>query len=166
MSMTPTRLLRALALILVPSLALAAPLTSTVTRLPVEPTVALAAASSGKTPLERYHAATTGPYTTGTPLILIIRIPVVNSPDVVAVTDAHRDGSKISVAIETRRFDGPLAANEVTTPLVEVVLGTMPKGTYTIDVAERVLHFTKYDAPQTATSPKPGLGASMTFTVQ
>jgi hypothetical protein len=158
--------LRALALILVPSLALAAPLTSTVTRLPVEPTVALAAASSGKTPLERYHAATTGPYAAGTPLILIIRIPVVNSPDVVTVTDAHRDGGRISVAIETRRFDGMIYRNAITMPLVEVALGALPKGTYTIDVAERVLHYTNASEPEITTNPQPGLASSLTFTMQ
>jgi hypothetical protein len=152
--------------VLLPTVTLAQPLTSKVTRVDVEQEVVIAAAAAGKTPLERYRAAAPGPYASGTPLVVIIRLPVTNSPDVVTVTDAHRDGNKVSIAIETRRFDGPLSANEVMTPLVEVALGALPKGTYTINIAERVLRFTKYSAPQTATDPRPGLGSSITLDVQ
>jgi hypothetical protein len=165
--MTLATMLRTLALALaglVPSGALAEPLSSSVTRVSMEPNVVVAPANAGKTPLERYRAAAARPYAAGTPLVVIARLPFANSPDVVTVTDAHRDGGKISVAIETRRFDGDLSANVVTTPLVEVALGALPNGTYTIDVVERVLHFSKYGEPQTATNPKPGLHASITFT--
>jgi hypothetical protein len=153
------------ATMLAPSLTIAQPLSSSVTRLDAEAPVVIAAATAGKTPLERYRAASPRPYARGVPLVVIIRLPDANSPDVVTVTDAHRDGSKVSIAIETRRFDGPLSANEVTTPLVEVVLGALPKGTYTIDIDERVLRFTKYGAPQTATDPQPGLVSSVALTI-
>lgn len=147
--------------------ALAAPtaLTSSVTRASLEPAVVVVPASAGKTTLERYRNRTAKPVS-GTPLVVIVRLPDANSPDVVAVKDAQRDGTKIKVAIETRKFDGPLAGNVVTTPLVEIALGDLPPSTYTIEIGEQILHFTKYDAPQTASNPHRGLESSITLTVQ
>jgi hypothetical protein len=152
--------------VLMPSIALGSPLTSTITRVDVEQNVVIAAVTAGKTPLARYHAAAPGPYAPGTPLVLIIRVPLAGSADVVTVTDAHRNGANVPVAIETRRYEGPLHANPATMTLVEVALGALPKGTYTIDVAERVLHFERYGAPQAATDPQPGLTSSITLEVQ
>ena len=100
------------------------------------------------------------------PLVVIVRLADANSPDTFAVTDAHRDGTKIAIAIESRRFHGPLSANVVTTPLVEIALGDLTEGTYTIDLGEQILDFTKYDAPQTASKPHRGLSSTITLTVQ
>ncbi len=157
----------ALALLFAPSLALAAPtaLTSTVTRQPLDPPVVVVPANAGKTSVERFRAHPAS-LVSGTPLVVIVRLADANSPDTTAVKDAHRDGNKISIAIETRRFDGPVHANVVTTPYAEVALGDLPAGTYTIDIDEKILHFTKYDAPQGAKSPTPGLQSSITLTVQ
>jgi|SRR5215470_9335041 len=154
------------ALVIWPALAFAAPtpLTSTITRAPLEPAVVVVPADAGKTVLDRYRAHT--PPTSGTPLVVIVRLPDANSPDVLAVTDAQRDGTKISIKLEARRYDGALHANEVTTPLVEIALGNLPKGSYTIDIDERILHFSKIDAPQTATKGHKGLQSTISLTVQ
>jgi hypothetical protein len=155
-----------LALLLAPALAAAAPtkLPSTVTRASLEPPVAVVPAGAGKTVLERYRSGARP--ASGTPLVVIVRLPDANSPDTFTVIDARRDGLKIAVAIESRRFSGRLAANVVTTPLVEIALGELPPGTYTIDIAEQILDFTRYDAPQTASKPHRGLSSSIKLTVQ
>ena len=54
----------------------------------------------------------------------------------------------------------------MTTPLVEIALGELPKGAYTIDIDERILHFTKFYAPQTAAKGHKGLQSSINLTVQ
>jgi hypothetical protein len=155
-----------LVLLLWPALALAAPtkLSSTVTRVTPEPPVVIVPADAGKTVLDRYRSRAAP--VSGKPLVVIVRLPDASSPDTFTVTDAHRDGLKIAVAIESRRFRGPLAANVVTTPLVEIALGELTPGTYTIDIDEQVLDFTKLDAPQTASRPRRGLASSITLTVQ
>jgi hypothetical protein len=155
-----------LALALASSPAAAAPtrLSSTVTRASLDPPVAIVPATAGKTVLERYRSGAKP--VSGAPLVVVVRLADASSPDTFTVTDARRDGAKIGIAIESRRFRGPLAANVVTTPLVEIALGELAPGTYTIDIDEQVLDFTKYDAPQTASKPRRGLSSSITLTVQ
>jgi len=151
---------------LAPTLGAAAPtkLSSTVTRLPSEPAIVIVPASAGKTVLERYRSGARP--ASGAPLVVIVRLPEASTPDTFAVTDAHLDGTKIAIAIESRRFHGPLAANDATTPLVEITLGDLAKGTYMIDIDEQIFDFTKPDAPQTASKPHRGLSSSITLTVQ
>lgn len=139
-------------------------LTSTVARVPAEPPVVIVPAAAGKTTLERYRS--TQKPTSDAPLVLIARLPEANLPDVFAVTRATRDGDKIAISIESRRFKGPLYRNDVTTPLVEIALGALPTGTYTIDIDEEVMEFTKQDAPATAGKPHRGLQSSITLTIQ
>lgn len=143
-------------LLLWPALALAAPLPATVARTPVEPAVVVVPANSGKTTLARYRSGATA--TSGTPLVVIVRLADAAAADAVTVTDAHRDGQKIAVAIESRRS---LAAAD-TTPLVEIELGTLPEGTYTIDIAEQIRRVTKDNIGK----PQRGLTSSITLTVQ
>jgi hypothetical protein len=155
-----------LALLAAPALAAAAPtkLTSAVTRAPLDPPIVIVPAGAGKSVVERYRSGARP--VSGTPLVVIVRLPDANSPDLFAVTDAHRDGTKIAIAIESRRFRGRLAANDVTTPLVEVSLGELTPGTYAISIDEQILDFTKYGAPETASKPHRGLSSSITLTVQ
>jgi hypothetical protein len=155
-----------LALLLVPALAVAAPtkLSSSVTREPLEPPVVIVPAGSGKSVLERYRSRAKP--VSGTPLVVIVRLPEANSPDAFAVTDAQRDGLKVTIAIESRRFRGAIAGNDVTTPLVEIALGELTAGTYTINIDEQILDVTKPDAPQTASKPRRGLSSAITLTVQ
>jgi hypothetical protein len=155
-----------LALLFAPTMAAAdrVALTSTVTRAAVETPVVVVPAAAGKTVIDRFRSGAKA--ASGAPLVVIVRLPDANSPDVVAVSDAARDAGHIAIKLETRRFDGPLYRNVATTPYVEVALGTLPAGTYTIDIAETILHFSKQDAPQTATKPQPGFQSTITLTVQ
>jgi hypothetical protein len=155
-----------LLLLVAPAVAFASPtpLTSTVLHAPVDPAVVVVPASAGKTILERYRTRTSP--TSGTPLVVIVRLADASSPDQVAVTDAHRDGTKITITIESRRYVGALSANVMTTPFVEIALGDLPKATYSVDIDEQVLDFTKVDAPQTASKRHRGLQSSITLTIQ
>src|SRR5207253_91586 len=83
----------ALALVLVPVIAAAnpSPLTSSVTRAELEPALVIVPASSGHSAIERYRSKAKA--VSGTPLVVIVRLADANSPDTVAVKDAHRDGS-------------------------------------------------------------------------
>jgi hypothetical protein len=69
------------------------------------------------------------------------------------------------VQLETRRYSGPLGANVVTTPLIEVDLGVLGAGRHDIAVDETVLTFDRHDAPQTARDPRRGLGSRLSFPV-
>ena len=66
----------------------------------------------------------------------------------------------------TRKYDGSLHANVVTTPFIEIVLGDLTSGAYAIEVTEQISHFTKLDAPQTATNAHRGLDVSVALTIQ
>jgi len=143
--------------------AAAAPLATTVTRIDVEPTLVVVPESAGATPEQRYRAAPAGRLPAATPLVLLIRLPPANSPDQIRVVSAERTGRTIRVRLETRRFTGPLAGNDVTAPLIEVALGRLPAGRHEVRVDETLLTFDRYDAPQTAAHPHPGLGATLSF---
>lgn len=143
-------------------------LASTVTRLAPEPSVVLVPETSGQTPLERYRAGPghAGPYGAGTPLVLLVRSAPLGSPDTFVVSAARRDGRTVRVALERRRFTGPLAANVVTTALVEVRLGALAAGDYRVQVVETVLDFSTYEHPETASGARRGLSAGIDFQVR
>jgi hypothetical protein len=145
----------------------ATPLSSTVARLDLDPTVVVAPADAGTTPLERYRATRhPGPYPASTPLVLLVRGGTLNSPDTLAITRAERRGHLVTVELERRRFTGPLSANDVTQPLVEVELGPLGAGDWQIDVRETELTFDKYDHPEAPASPRPGLTAQLRLSVK
>ncbi len=148
------------------STAAAAPLTSTVGRMDPEPTVVVTPAASGATPELRYRAGRHRQLPAGAPLVLLVRLPPASSADVVTVVAAERTGRRIRVKLETRRFTGPLAANVVTTPLIEIVLGALPAGRHEVRIDETVLEFDRYGAPQTARNPRRGLGTTLSFEVR
>jgi hypothetical protein len=131
----------AFATLLLATPALAQPLPSTVTRAPVQPMLAIVPVGAGTTPLERHRSRIIASPDAGTPVVALVELPPINSPDVVKVVDAHLAGSTISIAIETRRFVGPLRANVVTVPLIEIELGRLPAGDYTVTVDEQVSQF-------------------------
>src|SRR5438309_11299391 len=109
-------------LLVISSVPTADPLASSVERLPLESWVVIVPKAAGKTPLDRYRA-NAGAIGANTPLVAEIRLNQANSPDVVTVSDAHRDGTTISITVENRRYDGDLAKNIVWILLVEVELG-------------------------------------------
>jgi hypothetical protein len=146
--------------------ALGGPLRSTVTRMDLEPTLVVVPEASGTSAIARYRARTQGPLGIGAPLVALVRLPPANSPDVVTVAAASRRGRSITIELETRRFDGPLSANIVAAPLVEVELGALTADTYELHVTETVLRFTTFGAPDTARDPRPGLDATTSFVVR
>jgi hypothetical protein len=144
----------------------AGPLVARVERMEVEPTLVVAPVAAGKTAEERYRAwPGRVRVRAGVPAVLLIRLPVANSPDVVKVIAAERHGQRIRVKLETRRYTGPLSANVVAVPLVEVELGALAVGRYQVGVDETVLDFDRYDAPQVARNPRRGMGATLSFPV-
>lgn len=155
--------MRMFAILALPAVAAADPLASSVARLTPEPAVVIVPRAAGKTPLERYRA-NVGAIGATTPLVAEIRLGEANGPDVVSVSDAHRDGAAIAITIENRRYDGPLERNAVWTPLVEVELGTLKPGSYTLTIDERVLRF--QTEPKTARPVGRGLSFTSTLTIQ
>lgn len=158
-------LIAVLVLLAAPGAAHADKLPASVHRVDPDPVVAIATEASGATPLERYRAAGRGPWTARQRLVVLVRLDDVSSPDVVEVT-AERKGKRIAVTIEVRRYTGPLAANVVTTPLVEVELGRLAAGRYEVRVDETILEFDDLDRPDLATNPRAGLGSRMSFEVR
>jgi hypothetical protein len=141
-------------------------LASTITKLSPDPMVVLTEASAGPTPLSRYRAGHQGDYKAKVPLVLLIQVGPVNSPDTVAVTKATRDGKHIRVELEVRRFSGPLTKNIVTSPLVEIDVGALGKGEYDIEIAESELSFDNWDHPEAAKTTHSGNIGSMEFDVR
>jgi len=148
-----------------PAMAQTRRLPAAVTRVSVEPTMRVAARAAGATVVERYRS----PHRALRPsdeVVLIIRLPPLNSPDVVTVVSATAAGKRVRVALETRRFTGPLAANDVTEAFIEVSLGRLGAGRYDVRVREQVLAFDVYDRPDTANGARAGLGGSLSFEVR
>jgi hypothetical protein len=141
----------------------AVPLTSSVVKLSPEPAVVITARSAGATPLERFRAATRA-LSARTPLVALVRLATANQPDVVTVADARRDGTKITIVLENRRFEGPLSKNIVWEPLVEIELGALEPGDYAITIDERVLSWDK--DPQHAKLVGAGLSHRGTYTIR
>ena len=68
--------------------------------------------------------------------------------------------------VEVRQFTGPLAANVVTTPLLEVQLGQLSPGEYRVQVTEQVRDFSRYGHPETAGAARQGLRFQATLQVR
>jgi hypothetical protein len=152
----------ALLLVALTSAAAADPLASSVAKLEPEPVVAIVPVKSGKTPLERYRSNVHA-IAANTPLVALIKLPEANQPDVVTA-DAKRDGKTISITIDTRRFDGAMTRNVTWVPLIEVELGALTPGDYTLDIREKVSHFDK--DPQAAKPSSQGLTYKATLGIQ
>jgi hypothetical protein len=152
-----------LCLAVLSSTAAADPLTSSVAKMTPEPIVAIVPVKSGKTAVDRYRANVQA-VSANTPLVALVKLNEANGPDVISVADAHRDGSKISITIENRRFDGGLDKNVTYLPLVEVELGALKPGNYTFDIEEKILHFDK--DPKAAKYSGPGLAYKATLAIQ
>jgi hypothetical protein len=147
----------------------ARPLTSRVVPMDPEPALVVAPLASAAGTVERYRSAVAAGAMrpkAGAPQVLLIRLPDKNSPDTVAVVAADRSGNRIRVRLHTRRFTGPLSANVVEVPLVEIELGALPAGRYEVKVEETVLEFDQYSKPQAARNPHRGMSATLSFGVQ
>jgi hypothetical protein len=145
-----------------PMTATASPLSSTVTHMNADDSVAFAPTSSGKTPEERYDRALTGPRDVvpgGSSIVAIVRLPEMSCGSIVTVTAADFDaaasghggvdslGDNIVVSLEISHLSVPASKCVQWTPLVEVALGVLPRGAYTLAVHE---HETFDHDPKTA----------------
>jgi hypothetical protein len=98
--------------------------------------------------------------------VLLIRVAPASSADTVIVTRSEREARTILVNYEVRRFIGPLAANVVTTPLIEVELRDLSPGAYPVRVTETLREFSKYGHPETAGPPHRGMSFQTTLQVR
>ena len=145
----------------------AAALSSTVASLEPEAPVVVTPLATGATPGERYRAARPGSaLPAGRDAVLLIRGEQRNSPDQVRVVSAERDGGHIRVTYEVRAYAGVLHANVVTQPLIEVSLGALDAGRYTVDVRELRREFTVLGHPERAGTTHDGEQAGFHFDVQ
>lgn len=129
------------------------------------PRVAVAERTAGASPVERFrnrerHASSTSD------LVLIVRLKAINSPDRVTVTKAVRKGTTIDIDIEVRRFTGPLSANDVTEPFVEVELGQLSVGTYDVRVDATTFEFDELERPEAAVKKRSELASTKSFQVR
>jgi hypothetical protein len=110
---------------------------------------------AGLTPLSAYrqHVAAPVQCRAGQPLVAIVRIGPLATPDQVAVIRSQRKGSEFRVAVEIRHYDGALFANDPWIALVQVELGPLMPGAYELWVEETTLRFADLGHPETATGP-------------
>jgi hypothetical protein len=127
-----------------------------ITALPTQgPSLVVTILDVSKTITARYVQATSaaGPFPEGQPLVAIIRIEPLATPDRLQVAHTERDGSTFKISLQRRRFTGTLLANVVTVALIEVELGPLARGTYRVTVSETVLEFRDLHHPESAGNP-------------
>lgn len=130
------------------------------------PAIGVAEQASGASIQDRYrHQLPPDQIPAHTPLVLLWRGEQLSSPDTIAVTGTNQSGQRIDLQIEVRRFEGPLHANVVTVPFVEVVLGALEPDRYEVSIVVTELRFTEYDHPENAANPRTRR-SSFAFVVQ
>lgn len=111
----------------------------------------LARAGIGAGPEERIgHLLAPDQVPAHTPLALLWRGPSLSSPDTLALLGAAWRGPVLAVTLELRCFDGPLHANIITVPIVELELGELAPGGYAAEIALATLAFADLDRPDQA----------------
>jgi len=117
------------------------------------PEIGVSEAALGKSPQDRFHyLLPPDRIPANTPLVLLWCGDQLSSPDTIAIKGADKNGPKIDVNIELRRFEGALHANVVTVPIAEVDLGALEAGLYEVSIAVTELRFRKYGFPENATN--------------
>lgn len=86
------------------------------------------------------------------PSVGLVSTGVLNTPDRVAATGVRRDG-RFEIALELRRFDGPMAANDPWIAVVRAELGRLDQGSYRLNVQQTVLRFTDIEHPELTSDP-------------
>ncbi len=117
---------------------------------PGGPELAIALLAAGHDAVERYRSGGEEPLPENEPLVGLVRIDGLNSPDELRVTDAVRSGARFVLTIELRRFTGLLGANLVRTGLAEARLGPLPAGAYEVEATVVTLEFAEWGRPETA----------------
>jgi hypothetical protein len=95
----------------------------------------------------------TSPYPAGQPLISIVSVGLLNSPDQVTASGGSSGLQRFEMNVEVRAFTGPLAANDPTIALISMKLGSLEPGSYELAVHCTRLRFREINHPERATSP-------------
>ncbi len=118
----------------------------------VGPALGIARADSGRNSEERlHHLLPSDRIPAHVAVVLLFRGDPLSSPDSLVVKSAQIDAQAIHVTTELRRFAGPLHANVVTIPILEVELGPLSPGSYDVDVELTELQFSDMMHPEGAT---------------
>jgi hypothetical protein len=120
------------------------------------PRIIVAEAAVGTSPLDRYRTSLTrrGALRAGAPLVALVRIDDLATPDTITAREATRAGQRFTLTIVVRRFSGTLFANVETTGLVQADLGRLASGRYELEVEETVLSFDDIQHPERAADPQ------------
>jgi len=131
-------------------------LASTITQVaqPPAPSVVVAPRAAGASVVERFAAPRNGVLPAGQPLVAILRAGAVDLGDTVNVVRAERVGATIYVEVEERICLCGRTITNPTVPYVEVALGALPAGSYTLALRETQLTFSEEQHPETASHPR------------
>jgi hypothetical protein len=129
------------------------------TRLPVRelpedgPSLVIVAKNAGETLTARYIQGVDirEPLPSEEPLVVIFRSTPLSTPDIIQVIETSRNECIFLISIETRRYEGELAANVETIALIQVKLGCLGPGDYEVAVNETTLYFFELKHPENAT---------------
>ena len=117
------------------------------------PRLVVVPADAGSSEEARYlhHEAASDPLPAGKTLVAIVRSGPLSTPDQIQVTSANQEGKTFRICLEVRTYTGALLANVVTIGLAQVELGSLPPGSYTIEVSETHMEFSEMEQPEQAT---------------
>lgn len=101
---------------------------------------------------------------TGRPLVALVALGEVNSPDVVDPVSIARRDRRFAVDVVVLRFEGILGGNVRAWAILEVSLGALATGRYEVDVVQRPFTFTELDRPS-AQTPLAAVRRSHSFVV-
>lgn len=115
--------------------------------------VATAEPSSSTTGLYRRFTGEAAGCRAGENLVVIASTGALNSPDLVAASGRRHSGSAFKMALDIRRYDGPIRANDPWIALVRMDLGSLDGGRYAVVVEQTTRRFTDRQHPERATNP-------------
>ena len=114
----------------------------------------IAPLAAGANAVERFTAYPGGVLPASQPLVAILRAEALDLGDTVNVVRAERIGSTIFIDVEERLCMCGRTITSPTVPYVEVALGALPAGNYTLVLHETQLTFTEEQHPETASHPR------------
>lgn len=119
------------------------------------PPLVVVAKSAGKTLVERYmqHANAGKILPSGELLVIIIRSPLLSTPDKIRVARASCDGRVFQIELAIRNYEGDLLANDSTVVLIQLELGRLTPGDYQVVFTETTLYFMDLKHPENAVNP-------------
>jgi hypothetical protein len=120
-----------------------------------DPRLVVVAKNIGQSLLGRYqqYPKSAQTFASDESLVAIVKSEPLATPDLIEVTHARRAGHTFLISIESRHYDGDLAANVETFALIQVELGKLPPGAYEVMVIETKLYFLNLGTPEKATNP-------------